>query len=82
MRGRYQKIMKNIKEVAQTNGIENTTQYDYNGLGNRVGKRFGEPVEPVTPQMSIYDVELNLYTQYQDVIDLSVGGEEQLLLGT
>ena len=45
--------------------------YDYNGLGNRVGKRFGEPTTLVTPQMSIYDVELNLYTQYQDVIDLS-----------
>ena len=45
--------------------------YDYNGLGHRIGKRFGEPTNPVTPQTPIDEIELRLHTHYFDVLDLS-----------
>ena len=45
--------------------------YQYNGLGNRVGKVEGIPVDPILPIASIHDMSLNPIKQMDDVIDLT-----------
>jgi len=45
--------------------------YDYNGLGNRIGKRIGLPEEPVTSETNFHDIIMLTQTHVEDVIDVT-----------
>ena len=45
--------------------------YQYNGLGHRVGKSIGSPVEPNLPTNKLQDLTINPTKQVEDTIDLT-----------
>ena len=45
--------------------------YQYNGLGHRVGKTIGNPVEPTLPTSKLQDLTINPTKWIEDTIDLT-----------
>lgn len=59
--------LESVWNYEQNKGI----LYDYNGLGNRVGKRIGLPDNPVTHETDFHDIIMLTQTHIKDVIDLT-----------
>ena len=83
-RGNLTEVFKNNQLIQQyhygtLNRLESTynherqlgTTYSYNGLGHRVGRVEGQPIEPILPTTKLNQLNLNPTKQVDDVIDLT-----------
>ena len=61
----------NRLEKAVNNQTVEASIYQYNGLGHRVGKSSGNPVEVSLPTDKLQDLTINLTKKIEDTIDLT-----------
>ena len=61
----------NRLEKAVNHQTGEASTYQYNGLGHRVGKTIGTPIEPNLPTSKLQDLTINPMKQIEDTVDLT-----------